>query len=104
MFSIDLIKAIVAQRSIKSVEEVEEITKAVNITVDMQFAAMKMAREGITEAQIAGEIHGLAISAGGNLSFPTILTTRGQVLHNSYSQAILRPGDLVLCDCGAETE
>ena len=103
MFSTDLIKAIVAQRSIKSREEIEEITKAVNITVDMQLAAMKMAQEGITEAQIAGKIHGLAISAGGNLSFPTILTTRGQVLHNSYSQAMLEPGDLVLCDCGAET-
>jgi Xaa-Pro aminopeptidase len=99
----DLITSIVALRSIKSAEEVAEITRAVNITVDMQVTAMRMATEGITEAQIAGVIHGLAISAGGNLSFPTILTVNGQVLHNGYTQSLLHGGQLVLCDCGAET-
>lgn len=103
MFSISMVKAIVAQRSIKSAAEVEEITKAVNTTIDMQLAAIRMAKEGTTEAQIAGQIHGIAIAAGGSLSFPTILTINGQVLHISYSQSVLRQGNLVLCDCGAET-
>ena len=103
MFSVSLVKAVVAQRSIKSAVEVEEITKAVNTTVDMQLAAIQMAKEGMTEAQIAGQLHGIAIAAGGNLSFPTILTINGQILHNHYSQSVLRQGSLVLCDCGAET-
>jgi Xaa-Pro aminopeptidase len=103
MPSVSLIKAIVGLRSIKSQEEIEEITKAVNITVDMQIAAIRMAREGMTETQIAGEIHGIAISAGGNLSFPTILTVNGQILHNGYTQSVLKSGNIVLCDCGAET-
>lgn len=103
IFSIKLIRSIVAQRSIKTTEEIEEITKAVNVTVEMQLAAMKMAKEGMTEAQIAGKIHGIAISAGGNLSFPTILTVNGQILHNGYSESLLCEGNLVLCDCGAET-
>jgi len=63
-----------------------------------------MAREGMTEAEIAGKIHGIAIAAGGNLSFPTILTINGQVLHIGYSQSVLHLGNLVLCDCGAETD
>ena len=101
--SVPLIKAIVALRSIKSPEEVTEIEKAVNITTQMQFAAMQYAKEGMTEAEIAGKVHGIAISAGGNLSFPTILTLNGEILHNHYGNNILRQGGMVLCDCGAET-
>ena len=101
--SVSLIKAIVGLRSIKSQEEIKEITKAVNITVNMQLTAIKMTKEGMTETQIAGEIHGIAISAGGNLSFPTILTVNGQILHNGYTQSVLKSGNMVLCDCGAET-
>ncbi len=103
MVSVQLIKAIIAQRSIKNTAEVAEIEKAVNTTIDMQLEAMRYAKEGMTEAEVAGKIHGLAISAGGNLSFPTILTVNGQILHNHYGSNILRNGQLVLCDCGAET-
>lgn len=103
LVSISLIKAIVAQRSYKSHEEIEEITRAINTTADMQVAAATIARTGMTEAQIAGRIQGIAIGDGGNLSFPTILTQNGQILHNSYSQSVLTEGNLVLCDCGAET-
>ena len=103
MVSETLIKSIVAQRSLKSGEEVEQITKAVNVSVDMQLKAMTIAKEGMTECRIAGEIHGIAIGTGGNLSFPTILTMNGQILHNSYSNKLLRKGSMVLCDCGAET-
>lgn len=101
--SVPLIKAIVAQRSVKSAEEVAEITKAVNTTAAMQLAAMQQVRAGITEAALAGILQGLAVSAGGNLSFPTILTVNGQYLHNHYSDSILQPGQTVLCDCGAAT-
>lgn len=101
--SVPLIKAIVAQRSIKSPEEVTEITRAVNVTVSMQLAAMQHARAGMTEAALAGILQGLAVSAGGDLSFPTILTVNGQYLHNHYSDTILQAGQTVLCDCGAAT-
>ena len=103
MVSVQLIKAVIAQRSIKNTAEVAEIEKAVNTTIDMQLEAMRYAKEGLTEANVAGKIHGQAISAAGNLSFPTILTVNGQILHNHYSDTVLRNGQLVLCDCGAET-
>ena len=101
--SIELIQSIVSLRSVKALEEVEEISKGVNITVDMQLKAMHFAKEGMTEAKIAGELQSIAISSGGDLSFPTILTVNGQILHNHYSNTILKNGALVLCDCGAET-
>jgi Xaa-Pro aminopeptidase len=100
--SVPLIKAIVAQRSVKSAEEVAEIEKAVNTTVLMQQKAMELARPGVTENFIAGQLQALAIAEGGNLAFPTILTVNGQFLHNHAGKNKLQSGQMVLCDCGAE--
>lgn len=101
--SVELIKAVVAQRSIKSQNEVEEIEKGVNVTVEMQATAAQLASDGISETKIAGIIQGIAVSAGGNLAFPTILTVNGQILHNHSQGNILKNGQMLLCDCGAET-
>ena len=101
--SVSLIRAIVAQRSVKSAEEVREIEAAVDVTAAMHLAAIENAREGMTEAQLAGILHGIAVGSGGNLSFPTILTVHGQVLHNHYSATIMQAGQMALCDSGAET-
>jgi Xaa-Pro aminopeptidase len=100
--SVPLIKAVVAQRSVKSAEEVAQIEEAVNITGAMHLAGIRGARDGMTEAQLAGVLHGIAISSGGNLSFPTILTVNGQVLHNHYSNTVMKSGQIAICDSGAE--
>ncbi|HVU54121.1 MAG TPA: aminopeptidase P family protein [Puia sp.] len=100
--SVPFIKAVVAQRSIKSAEEVQQIEEAVDITAAMHLAAIQGARDGMTEAQLAGELPGIAIAAGGHLSFPTILTVNGQVLHNHYSNTVMQAGQMALCDAGAE--
>jgi len=68
----------------------------------MQTKAMQLSREGITEYQIAGVLEGIAASGGGHLSFPTILTVNGQYLHNHVGKNIVKNGQMVLCDCGAE--
>lgn len=100
--SVAFIKAVVAQRSIKSAGEVGQIEEAVDITAAMHLAAIKGARDGMTEAQLAGVLQGIAIGGGGNLSFPTILTVHGQVLHNHYGSTVMRAGQMALCDAGAE--
>ncbi|WP_205502944.1 aminopeptidase P family protein [Rufibacter psychrotolerans] len=101
--SVPLIKAIVAQRSIKTQEEVVEMEKAINTTGMMLKIAAHLAKAGMTEAELAGQLQAIAISAGGNLAFPTILTVNGQILHNHYSPTQLQEGQLVLVDCGAAT-
>lgn len=100
--SVALIKAVVAQRSIKSAEEVEQIEEAVNTTAEMHLAAITGARDGMTEAQLAGNLPGIAIRNGGNLAFPTILTVNGQVLHNHYGPTVMKEGRIAICDSGAE--
>jgi Xaa-Pro aminopeptidase len=98
-----LIKAVVGQRSCKSEEEVAEIDKAVDQTRSMQLKAIELSRPGITEYEIAGYLQGVAASGGGNIAFPVILTVNGQYLHNHPGNNKLRSGQMVLCDCGAET-
>lgn len=97
------IRAVVSQRSIKSDEEITEIEKAVNITAKMHLHAIQNALPGKSEKEIAGELQAIAIAGGGNISFPIILTRNGQYLHNHATQAIIQEGDIILCDCGAET-
>ena len=80
--SAPLIKAVVAQRSIKSAEEITEIEKGVNISAQMQTKASQMAVEGQSETIIAGALEGIAVGAGGRLAFPSIITMNGQILHN----------------------
>lgn len=100
--SIELIKAVVKLRSIKSSAEIIEIEKAVNTTVLMQYRAMEVTKAGISESDVYGEICKIALSNGNGTSFPPITTINGQILHNHYRKNILKSGDMMLCDCGAE--
>lgn len=102
--SVQLIRAVVKLRSIKSDREVAEIEKAVNITVDMHYRAMEMASVGMREADLFGALSNIALSKGSGTSFPSIITVNGQILHNHYRGNTLKNGDMVLCDCGAETD
>jgi len=101
--SVELVKAVVAQRVVKTREEVVEIEKAVDITADMHITAIKMARPGITEAEIAAAVHEVAFASGGQLAFPIIATIHGETLHNHYYGNVLKSGDMFLLDTGAET-
>lgn len=102
--SLELIKAIISLREIKEECEILEIEKACNIGYEMHVAAMKMAKPGVYEREIAGYIEGIALSGGGMLSFPVILTQHGETLHNHYHGNKLLKGNLMLTDAGCETE
>lgn len=97
-----LIEAVVAQRSVKAPEEIEQIERAVDVSVAMHLAAMRMVRPGVSESAIAAEVTRVAEAAGCRLSYPVIATVRGQVLHNHHHDGVLESGDLFLLDAGAE--
>lgn len=100
--STDLIKAIISQREIKTDEEITAIDQAVRLTGKMHEKALTTAKPGMLESEVTGYVHGTAVSGGGNLSFPIILTTNGQTLHNHYHGNVIKEDRLLLCDCGAE--
>jgi Xaa-Pro aminopeptidase len=99
-----LVTAIANQRLFKTEEETEEIEKAVNITGEMHLAAMRMAQIGMREQEIVSRLLEIATSNGGFYSFPPIVTIHGETLHNHYYGNILKKGDLLLVDAGAETD
>jgi len=98
-----LIKAVVAQRSIKTEDEIAEITAAIDISYEMQTLAMRMSKPGIYEREIAGAMEGIVLSHGSRLSFPTIFSVHGETLHNPYYGNIMKQGDIAVNDSGAES-
>ncbi len=101
--SIKLIKAIVDLRSVKSQGEIEEIERACAIGYEMHTTAIEMCREGVTEQEIAGRIGGIASSRGCKVSFSSIVTMHGEIMHGYPSPRPLEAGRLLLVDAGAET-
>lgn len=102
--SVALIKAVVAQRAIKSAEEIVEMTKAVDISGAMHVAAMQACKPGMQEYQVVAEILKTLKSQNAELAYPIILSVNGQTLHNHYHGNEMKAGQLMLNDSGAETE
>lgn len=101
--SVELIKAVVALRSVKEACEIAEIDKVCNIGYEMHTAAMRLCKPGVSEQYIAGILDGIASSYGNMVSFATILTQNGQTLHNHDHSHLLEAGRLMLTDAGAES-
>lgn len=102
--SLPLIRAVVAQRSVKSIEEVAEIEKALGISYAMYAKAMELARPGLGERCIAAAIDSTVALGGSRNSFTTICSVRGEVLHNHDYTNTMHQGDLLLIDSGAESD
>ena len=101
--SVPFIKAIVAQRNHKDLEEIRLIEQSVDLSTEMHLAAYCTVRPGIHESQVAAAVEEVACRHGNALAFPTIATVQGQVLHNHGFIHELREGDIFLLDAGAET-
>lgn len=98
-----LIQAVADQRAYKDEGEIAEIEKAVDVSVSMHEAGIRMARPGMSELEIAVEVERIASASGGRIAFPVIATINGQTLHNHAHGNVMKDGDLFLLDTGAET-
>jgi len=103
MLSETLIRAVVAQRALKSRAEIEQIESALEISYEMQTLAMKMSKPGIYEREVVGAMEGLVLSKGSRLAFPTIFSVHGETLHNHYYGNQMKQGDIAVNDSGAES-
>lgn len=101
--SSELIRCVVALRSVKEACEVEEMKKAWELGCQMQLTAMQMARPGVWEQSIAGTIDSIPMRRGGRPAYPTILSQHGEILHNHAHLNYLQEGKLLLVDAGAES-
>jgi Xaa-Pro aminopeptidase len=99
-----LIRAVIKLRMKKDAAEVAEIEKMVDVAWLMHTTAMKMAKPGVMEREIAGTIEGIALAQCGPVSFPVILSINGQILHNHYHGNSLEEGRMLVIDAGCEND
>ena len=102
--SLELIKAVVKMRSTKEAQEVEAIERACEVGYQMHTKAMLTAKLGVTERFVGGIVDGTARSLASKVSFATIFSQHGEIMHGCPSAAPLEAGRLALCDAGCELD
>jgi Xaa-Pro aminopeptidase len=95
--------AVIALRSVKSTAEISEIENALHVTRDLHHLAMRLSRPGVVEQEIVGAMEGLALTHGRRLAYPSIFTSRGEILHNHDHSVRLKGGELIVNDTGANS-
>ena len=100
--SIDLLFAVAEMREKKGAEELAALEEAFEIGYQMHTTAMRATRPGRSEHEVAGMVDGMALRYGTGVSFTTILSQHGEVLHNHDHSGTMQEGRLLLCDAGGE--
>lgn len=101
--SADLVRAVVAQRSIKTDAEVAQIEDALAVSYEMYQAAYPLVAPGRRESEVAGAMQGVALAHDRAQSFSPIVSVRGEVLHNNTYSNVMQAGELLLIDSGTES-
>ena len=102
--SLPLIKAVVKMRATKEPQEIEVIERACDVGYVMHTTAQLLIKPGVTERFIGGQVDGIARSLAQGVSFATIFSQHGEIMHGNPSDAPLEAGRLALCDAGCELD
>ena len=98
-----LVHAFIDLRLALQPAEVDAMRAAAAVTGKAHTAAMAATRAGRTEAQLAALFDGTCAAHGMTTAYHSIVTVRGEVLHNEHYDQTLRDGQLLLLDGGAES-
>ena len=98
----ELIQAIGELRARKDEPEIEQMRRTASITKEAHLAAMTHTEPGMLEQELVGLVEGCFARHGCVPAYNTILSVRGEVLHNHDHSNTLHDGDIVLLDGGAE--
>lgn len=100
----DVLDAIAKLRLRKEPEELAQMRKTAIVTHEAHVAAIKASKPGVKEELLAGLVDGAFARSGCVQAYGTILSVRGEVLHNHDHVNTLQQGDIVLLDAGAENQ
>ncbi len=92
-------------RLFKTPEEIKIMQKSADIAADAHILAMKSAKPGMNESQIEAIIeHYFRMNGAAGVSYNSIIGGGGNatILHYVENNALLRDGDLLLIDAGAQ--
>jgi Xaa-Pro aminopeptidase len=101
----DIAPALDAMRQVKSAGELALMQKAIDVSVDAQFDAMRHMRPGLFEYQVAARMKEVHETGGCSREAYAPIVGAGfnsTVLHYSALDAEIKDGDLVVMDVGGE--
>jgi Xaa-Pro aminopeptidase len=99
-----LIDAIIGFRRRLSEQELDEMRATAVVTEAAHRAAMAATHPGVHEQIIAATFQDVVVRNGLSLAYPSIVTVRGEVLHNFNYVNTAQAGQLLLLDGGAEAQ
>ncbi len=98
-----LMKAIISLRLTHDEIALKEIKKAVDVSVEAHKMGIKSTKKCSTEAEVRAVMESYIISQNMTCAYNSIVTVNGEILHNETYHNLLKSGDLLLADVGAET-
>lgn len=102
----DISPYVAAMRRIKDKEEIETLYNAVDITVMAHQAAAEVIMPEVNECEVQASLEYIFTGLHARPSFPSIVASgkNGAILHYTDNAAVMKSGDLVVVDIGAELE
>lgn len=98
-----LAQAIAELRLSHDESAIAEMKQAAQVTVKAHQAGIAATKSAKTEAEIRAAMEQVILASNMTCAYSSIVTVRGEVLHNNRYDNQLSPGDLLLADVGAET-
>jgi Xaa-Pro aminopeptidase len=98
-----LLEAIIALRLRHDAAALRELQRAATLSVEGHLAGMRATRSGLRESAVRAVMEAVFAREGCGTAYPSIVTRRGEVLHERRHDGILAAGDLLLADVGAES-
>ena len=101
------VSAIVAEmRRQKDMDEIQKISKAIEITELAHEAAAQAIKEGMLECEVQASLEYMMRGAESRPAFPSIVATgkNATILHYMENNAVLQDGELVVVDIGSVFE
>jgi Xaa-Pro aminopeptidase len=99
-----LLEAIIALRLRHDGAALRELQRAATLSVEGHLAGMRATRPGLRESAVRAAMEAVFAREGCGTAYPSIVTRRGEVLHERRHDGVLAAGDLLLADVGAESE
>jgi Xaa-Pro aminopeptidase len=102
----DISDYLAIMRRKKDMREIEHMYKSVEITVLAQGAAAQAINDGATEAEVQASLEYMFTGSGARPAFPSIVAggKNATILHYNTNSDVLKNGQLVVVDIGAEID
>lgn len=99
-----LANAIVEERLLKDDAALAQMAAVAELSAEAHVLSMKAAAHAERESDVRAAFEAHFIRHGLGTAYTSIVSTRGEILHVERSDGLIKPGDLILCDVGAESK